>query len=431
MVRQINRKVNYIEAAATKIYPKSRTISCESVICDDMKDVEGVVPDKFTVEYDRLVLSVGAMTNTFGIPGVEENCDFIKETKDAIKIRKKIINCFERAKVPGISEEEKRKRLSFVIIGAGPAGLEFTAELRDFIEQDGPKYYCDLIPYVSIKLIEATNTVLGPFEKPLQEEAIKRISRPAKVYCPKTREKVSVDFSLTELLLNSPVSKVDRDTLTLKDGTVLNHSLAVWAGGIKPLPITSELIESLGQEQAEWKDKARGRVAIDPWLRAYGGEGRIMALGDCAVNPDTPLPPTGQVAAQQGEFLAHVLNEKFDVSPPREAFGDKSILPPPMRTPETLDSLEDSVAAWATKHPEYAKPFQYLNLGILAYTGDCTAVGQISTTPKTPSVLASSHFGNFLWRSVYLAKQVSLRNRVLVMNDWVKRVWFGRDISRL
>jgi len=283
-----------MEAKATRIDPKSRTISCESIICDDDRDNECVLPDEFTVGYDRLVLSVGAMTNTFGIPGVEEHCHFIKETTDAIKIRKKIINCFERAKVPGISDEEKRKRLSFVVIGAGPAGLEFTAELRDFVEQDGPKYYCDLIPYVSIRLIEATNTVLGPFEKPLQEEAARRISRPARVYCPKTQQKVSVDFSLTELLLNSPVSKVDSDSLTLKDGTVLDHSLAVWAGGIKPLPLTSALIESLGTEQAEYKERARGRVAIDPWLRAYGGEGRILALGDCAVNPDAPLPPTGQ-----------------------------------------------------------------------------------------------------------------------------------------
>lgn len=108
------------------------------------------------------------------------------------------------------------------------------------------------------------------------------------------------------------------------------------------------------------------------------------------------------------------------------------LLSPPVRIPhETLDSLEDKIAAIATHHPEYAKPFQYLNLGILAYTGDCTAVGQISTSPRTPAVLASAHAGNFLWRSIYLAKQVSLRNRVLVMNDWVKRVWFGRDISRL
>lgn len=415
------------------IDPKTQMITCESTLCEDDKNKECLLPDEFSVPYDRLVVTVGAMTNTFGIPGVEEHCEFIKEASDASRIRTKLVNCFERAKVPGISDEEKRKRLSFVIIGAGPAGLEFAAELRDFVEQDGPKYYCDLIPFVSIKLIEATGTVLGPFDKPLQDEAAKRIARPAKVYCPKTREKVPVDFTLLELMLNSPVTEIGPNTITLKDGRVLDHSLAVWAGGIKPLPLTTELINLLGPQQEQEKAKARGRIAVDPWLRAYGGEGRIMALGDCAVDTETPLPPTGQVAAQQGEYLAHILNEKFNFSPPRqENADDDGPLPPPTRVEgETLESLEDKVAAWSTHHPEYAKPFQYLNLGIMAYTGDCTAVGQISTTPKTPNVLASSHFGNFLWRSIYLAKQVSLRNRLLVMNDWLKRVWFGRDISRL
>lgn len=277
-MEQINRNVKYIEAKATSIDPATRTISCESIVCADDQATDCLLPDEFTVDYDRLVVSVGAQINTFGIPGVYEHCEFIKETSDALRIRKRIVNCFERAKVPGLSEEEKRRRLSFVVIGAGPAGLEFTAELRDFIEQDGPKYYCDLIPYVSIKLVEATGTVLAPFEKPLQDEAAARITRPAKIYCPKTREKVSVDFTLTELLLNSPVTKIDVDTLTLKDGRVLDHSLAVWAGGIKPLKLTSDLIASLGSAQDAIKDKTRGRIGVDPWLRAYGGEGRILAL---------------------------------------------------------------------------------------------------------------------------------------------------------
>lgn len=400
-------------------------MNCQSVICDDLDHCE--LPDEFEVEYDRLVVTVGAKTNTFGIPGVEENCHFLKEISDAKHIRTKLVNCFERASVPGISDEEKRRRLSFVIIGAGPAGLEFAAELRDFIEQDGPKYYCDLIPFISIKLVEATSTVLAPFDKPLQEEAAQRISRPAKINCPKARGMLPDDFTLLELMLNSPVTKITADTVELKDGSAIEYSLAIWAGGIKPLPLTAELIQSLGPLQEQEQAAARGRIAIDPWLRAYGGDGRIMSLGDCAVIPEGPLPPTGQVAAQQGEYLAHLMNEKFDFSPPQEADGT---FLPPVKTSETLESLEDAIAALATRHPEYAKPFQYLNLGILAYTGDCTALAQVSTTPKTPNFLSTGKFGNFLWRSVYLAKQVSWRNRLLVMNDWLKRVWFGRDISR-
>lgn len=296
------------------------------------------------------------MTNTFGIPGVEEHCHFLKEISDAKHIRTRLVNCFERASVPGISEEEKRRRLSFVVIGAGPAGLEFAAELRDFIEQDGPKYYCDIFPYISIKLIETTSTVLAPFEKALQDEAVKRISRPAKINCSKARDVLPTDFSILELMLDCPVIKVTVDTIELNDGRVLDHSLAVWAGGIKPLPLTDDLIRSLGPAQEQQQAAARGRIAIDPWLRAYGGDGRIMALGDCAVNPQNPLPPTGQVAAQEGEYLAHLMNEKYDFSPSKAAHGT---FLPPVRVPgETLESLQDTIAALSTRHPEFAKPFQ-------------------------------------------------------------------------
>ena len=132
---QINRHVKYIEASATSIDPTTHTVACESIICNNQDDQDYCdLPDNFSVDYDRLIVTVGAKTNTFNIPGVEEHCHFLKEVSDAKNIRTKLLNCFERASVPGISEEEKRRRLSFVIIGAGPAGLEFAAakQYEDF-----------------------------------------------------------------------------------------------------------------------------------------------------------------------------------------------------------------------------------------------------------------------------------------------------------
>jgi NADH dehydrogenase FAD-containing subunit len=383
------------------------------------------------VEYDRLIVTVGATTNTFNIPGVEEHCRFIKEVSDAKYIRTKLVNSLERAKVPGLSEEEIRRRLSIVIIGAGPAGVELAAELRDFIREDGPRYYCDLLPHVNIKLVEASGNILAPFEKELQEEAIHRLTGNVKCQCAlkNSVDKLPEDFTPVELLLNSPVTEVTANTIKLKDGRVLDHSLAIWAGGIKPLPLTSDLIQSLGPAQQQEQDSARGRIAVDPWLRAIGGGGRVMALGDCAVNPERPLPPTGQVASQQGEFLAQLMNNNYELS--TQPTSD-NLLPPPANIPgETQESLEEKIAALATRHMEYAKPFQYLDLGILAYTGDHTALAQVKLAPSRPPILSKGKTGNFLWRSVYLAKQVSWRNRLLIMNDWLKQVWFGgRDISR-
>ena len=84
----------------------------------------------FTVNYDKLIVTVGAQTNTFGIPGVREHCAFLKQVEDARRIRTSIVNLFERANIPGLSDDEREAILTFAIIGAGPTGIEFASELK-------------------------------------------------------------------------------------------------------------------------------------------------------------------------------------------------------------------------------------------------------------------------------------------------------------
>ncbi|KAL7556189.1 hypothetical protein ACA910_015307 [Epithemia clementina (nom. ined.)] len=423
-IRTINPKATFLEATAVNVDPTTKTILCESVVCGGNScEIEG-----FSVNYDRLIVTVGAQTNTFGIPGVREHCNFLKQVEDARRIRNALVNCFERANLPNLSEEEKTENLTFVIIGAGPTGIEFAAELRDFIEQDGPKYYPTLLKYVRIKVIEASSTVLAPFDKTLQQEAISRLKEAPRIKDPEIRALLPERFELTELLLDSSVKEVTEKTIVLSNGIVVPYGMSVWAAGNGPLPITLQLIESLGEKQAEQQQSARGRIAVDPWLRAVGGNGDILAFGDCSCMIKGPLPATGQVAAQQGEYLAGIMNRKYNLSPPLTANG---VFLPPVRDPAvTKTSLSDSIAGFATNSYEYAKPFQFLNLGILAYTGGSTALAQVTPTPNSP-IKSSGKIGNFLWRSVYLSKQVSWRNRLLVLNDWARRSWFGRDITRL
>jgi NADH dehydrogenase FAD-containing subunit len=78
---------------------------------------------------------------------------------------------------------------------------------------------------------------------------------------------------------------------------------------------------------------------------------------------------------------------------------------------------------------EYAKPFQFLNLGALAYVGASKALAQISIDDR--NVLGKGSLGFLLWRGVYWFKQVSWRNRVLIIVDWIKARLFGRDIGSL
>ena len=124
-------------------------------------------------------------------------------------------------------------------------------------------------------------------------------------------------------------------------------------------------------------------------------------------------------------------SKQYDLSPERSPEG---ILPPPVKVLQrTAPSFSDEIAGFATANRayRYAKPFQFLNLGILAYTGGGSALAQMTLAPDAPAVKGSGKLGNAVWKSVYLSKQISLRNRLLVLNDWTNRRLFGRDITRL
>jgi NADH dehydrogenase FAD-containing subunit len=435
-VREINAAATFLEATASSIDPRTQTVSCTSVVCSgnvcNLQD--------FDVPYDQLVISVGAQTNTFGIPGVREYCSFLKQVDDAQAIRTRLVNCFERSNLPGLTDEERERNLTFCVIGAGPTGIEFAAELRDFIEQDGPKYYPNLLKHVRIKVIEASNTILAPFDQSLQQDAMERLSRQVEIRNPAVAALLPNQFQLAELLLESSVKQVTADTILLNDQSQIPYGLAVWAAGNGPLPITLQMVDALGPAQAACQSVARGRIAIDPWCRAIGAH-NIMAMGDCTYLMDPleeatslvrSLPATAQVASQQGEYLARLLNHQYRwESAPTES----NILPPPRYVPnQTKVPWSDLVANVATSKSldvEYAKAFQFLNLGILAYTGGGSALAQIEVLPSGEKVKGTGKVGNALWRSVYLSKQVSWRNRLLVLNDWARRSIFGRDITRL
>lgn len=81
----------------------------------------------FGIDYDKLVISVGCYSQTFGTPGVRELALFLKDVGDARRIRKQILACFEKAALPTTSDELKKYLLNFAIVGGGPTGIEFAA----------------------------------------------------------------------------------------------------------------------------------------------------------------------------------------------------------------------------------------------------------------------------------------------------------------
>lgn len=393
-IRSANVGADYLEATATAVHPERKSITCEAVTCDGAQ----CSINEFEVEYDTLVMGVGASVNTFGIKGVRDHCFFLKQIEHAAALRTAIGNTFERANLPGMSEEERIKTLTFVVVGAGPTGIEFTAELRDFIEEDLPKYYPGLLKYVRIRVLEASDRVLMQFKESLQEKAVADVTAPASV------PGLAPDYC--QVLLQSAVKEVTADDITLNDGTVLPYGIAVWAAGIGPLPVTLDLVKKL-PECAE-NQQARGRLTTDRWLRVAGADGTVLALGDCAFVKDAPLPATAQVAAQQGSYLGRLLSRGYDFSE---------------MVPRKADHPQSSPRSGL------ARPFQFLNLGILAYTGGSNALAQVQLDDKKVTD-QSGAVGWLAWRSVYLAKQVSLKNQVSVLFDWAKTSLFGRDLTR-
>lgn len=348
-VRVARPEIEFYQAFCTGIDVKAKTIRCEGVS-------DGKV---FQHSYDTLVIAVGAVSNTFGIPGVERHALFLREVAHARAIRQKIIDCFERAAHPGLEPAEKRRLLHFVVVGGGPTGVEFAAEMADFLEQDLRRWYPSIVDEFQITLLEATDQILNTFDARLGAYTLRLFKR----------QRIEVKRGV-------PVREVTASTVFLADGTAIPCGLVVWSAGNGPSP----LIESLPFE----KDMSR-RLVTDPFFHVKETD-NIHALGDCATIEGKNFPATAQVAQQEGKYLAKMFN--------RTARGKPVV------------------------------PFSYRHMGMLAYIGSKRALADL------PNVKAHGLAAYVFWRSAYLTRLVSLKNKILVLFDWIKTSLFGRDISR-
>jgi NADH:ubiquinone reductase (non-electrogenic) len=127
LTRHHTRQVSFIEGECTDIDLERKILHV-----NDNTNLNA----KTTVQYDKLIIACGAENATFGIPGVKEYACFLKESWDAKKIRSQLMDCIENAAFPDQSEEEIKRLLHMVVVGGGPTGVEYAAELYDFLHQD-------------------------------------------------------------------------------------------------------------------------------------------------------------------------------------------------------------------------------------------------------------------------------------------------------
>lgn len=131
----------------------------------------------FEMPYDKLIISVGCYAQTFNTPGVKENAYFLKDVGDARRIRNRLLSCFEIAALPTTTEQMKRNYLNFAVVGGGPTGIEWSAELYDMVHEDMERLYPELIQYVRITVYDVAPKVLSMFDESLGKYAMQTFKR--------------------------------------------------------------------------------------------------------------------------------------------------------------------------------------------------------------------------------------------------------------
>ncbi|XP_057544144.1 external alternative NAD(P)H-ubiquinone oxidoreductase B2, mitochondrial-like [Amaranthus tricolor] len=466
LVNKKDLSVSYWEAECLSIDPERKKVTCRST---QNADLNGKA--EFSVDYDYLVIAMGARSNTFNTPGVEENAHFLKEVEDAQKIRQSIIDCFEKAALPTLSEEEKKRILHFVVVGGGPTGVEFAAELHDFVNEDLVKLYPKAKEFVKITLLEATDHILNMFDKRITAFAEDKFHRDG------------INLQTGSMVVK--VTDKDISTKALKNGGVISsmpYGMLVWSTGIGTRPVIMNFMKQIGQTN-------RRALGTDEWLRVEG-TGEIYALGDCAtiiqrkvlediadIFKKADKDNSGTLTVKEMQDVVDDILERYPqielylknrhmksiTDLMTDAKGDAKKEAVELNIEELraafsqVDSQMKNLPATAQvaaqqgtyladcfnrmeeceKNPEGPirirgegrhrfKPFRYKHFGQFAPLGGEQAAAQLPG-----DWVSIGHSTQWLWYSVYASKQVSWRTRALVVGDWSRRFIFGRDSSRI
>ncbi|KAI6512866.1 hypothetical protein MCOR10_009541 [Pyricularia oryzae] len=406
ILRNKKAKVKYYEAEASSIDPDRKVVKIfdTSEVKGDMAETE--------VPYDMLVVGVGAENATFGIPGVREHSCFLKEIGDAQLIRKKIMDCVETAAFKDQTPEEIDRLLSVVVVGGGPTGVEFAGELADFFEEDIKKLIPEISDRFKVTLVEALPSVLPSFSKQLIEYTESTLKE----------EKINIE---TKTMVQKVTDKSVEATTTRPDGTkekrVMPYGLLVWATGNAVRPLVKDLCARIPAQE----DSRRG-LAVNEYLVVQGARD-IWAIGDCAV---AGYGPTAQVASQEGAFLARLFNNMAMTETLETKIQELSSSLNVKQADRAPAEVSAEIAEYERKlrRIKDIRPFKYSHQGSLAYIGSDKAVADISWLDG--NFATGGRLTYLFWRSAYLSMCFSARNRILVINDWVKSKIFGRDVSR-
>jgi len=278
------RNTTVLLGEVTRVDSDRRRVFVDSV------DREGVA-----VEYDYLILATGASHSYFGHDEFEQFAPGLKSLADAVSIRNRILRAFEQAEAEE-DPQSHRDLLTFVLVGAGPTGVEMASALADLVRRALRSEFRRIDPTSArIVLIDMGNRVLATFAEKLSAAARRRL------------EKLGV-----EVRLDHGVEHIDADGVIVAGERIASKTV-IWTAGVAPSPA--------GKWLKAATDRA-GRVRVQPDLTVTGHP-EIFVIGDTASldRDGHPLPGVAQVAMQQGRYAGTLIHRRIGAKP----------VPPPFR----------------------------------------------------------------------------------------------------
>jgi NADH dehydrogenase len=319
------------------------------------------------LHYDQLVVALGSISRTLPIPGLKEHAVGFKTLSEAIALRNQLLHAMERAE--SVDDEETRSALlTFVVVGAGYAGLEGIAELQDFAADVVELYPRVRLHGMRFVLVEARERVMMEISPRLAAQATAELRRRG-----------------IEVRTSTTIERVSAGSVELSTGEVIPSRTVAWTAGVKPPPVVGRLGLPLTDG---------GRIATDRYCQVEGFSD-VWAIGDAAAIPDParpgqPSPPTAQHALRQGRTVAH-----------------------------------NVAAAIGGDGNGRRRAFRYKTLGVFVDMGRHRAVAE------TVGIKWSGFPAWFLARTYHLVMMPGAKRRTRLLIDWTVGLIFGRDASEL
>jgi NADH dehydrogenase len=290
-------------SATDVAYPIRRILRHHSnieVLLDEVRQIDLTrrrvhLADGIELAYDYLIIAAGAETSYFGHDDWAPVAPGLKDLEDAFEVRRRVLSALEAAERTD-DPEEKRRLLTFVVVGGGPTGVELAGAIADLSREILHEDFRRVKPSETrVVLVEMADRILTPFEPKLSESA-----------------RLQLNELRVEVRVGVRVERIDRDGV-LVGGEVIQCRTVLWAAGVRPNPLAAGLGAA--------RDRA-GRIIVEADC-SVPGHREVFVIGDMAAltpaGASGPLPGISPVAIQEGRAAArNILRAKSDL--PSEPF---------------------------------------------------------------------------------------------------------------